>query len=221
MNATACHRVPPDPQVMAQLHAEYLRYRGRKKLSFAKYLEKIGFTDPAAGLKGADRGSRPTPRPGMERVLIPARAVTGTLRLLVLLADFPDNKGLRPASEFESVLFSKGTFQTGSMRDFYSEVCCGKVDVAGSVHGWLRMPHKYSYYVGSNSGMGAYPRNAQKLAADVLAAAKKKKVPFAADLDKFGDGSVTALFVVHAGQGTEARSTVAAQRKAIGPTRPT
>lgn len=127
MSAAAFHRVPPDPQVMAQLHAEYLRYRGKKKLSFAKYLKKIGFTDPAAGLKGADRGSRPPPRPGMERVLVPARAVTGTLRLLVLLADFPDNKGLRPASEFEDMLFSNGTFQTGSMRDFYSEVSCGKV----------------------------------------------------------------------------------------------
>ena len=215
MIACAFHRVPPDPQVMAQLHAEYLRCRGKRKLSFAKYLRKIGFTDPAAGLKGADRGSRPPPRPGMERVLVPARAVTGTLRLLVLLADFPDNKGLRAAREFEDMLFSNGTFQTGSMRDFYAEVSCGKVEVVGSVHGWLRMPHKYSYYVGTNSGMGAFPHNAQKLAADALAAAIKKKVPFGADLDKFGDGSVTALFVVHAGRGAEALSTVAAQKKAI------
>ncbi len=53
--------VPPAPQVMAHLYAEYLRYRGKKKLSFKQYLRKIGFTDPAAGLKGADRGAQPRP----------------------------------------------------------------------------------------------------------------------------------------------------------------
>jgi M6 family metalloprotease-like protein len=101
------------------------------------------------------------------------------------------------------------------MRDFYAEASCGKVDVVGSVSGWLRMPHNYSYYVGRESGTGKYPRNAQKLAEDVLIAAIKKKVHFAAELDKFGSGSITALFIVHAGPGAETLTTVAAQKKAI------
>jgi immune inhibitor A len=151
----------------------------------------------------------------MGLVMVPSRKVSGTLRIIVLLADFPDNKGMRSASEYEDMLFSKGVFQTGSMRDFYGEASHGNVDVIGSVHGWFRMPHSYSYYVGSNSGMGAYPRNAQKLAEDVTAAALKKKVPFKADLDKFGDGAITGLFIVHAGQGAEVMNTQAAQKKAI------
>ena len=215
MTPSACHPVPPAPEVMAQLHAAYLRQRGKSKLSFAKYLRRIGFTDPAAGLTGADRGSRAAARSGVARVMTPARTVTGALRVLVLLADFPDHKGSRAASEFEDMLFSKGSFQTGSMRDFYAEASCGKVDVTGSVHGWLRMPHNYAYYVGTDSGTAAYPRNAQKLAADALAIAQKKKIPFAAELDKFGDGAITALFIVHAGVSAETRSTKAAQKKAI------
>ena len=207
--------VPPSPEVMAHLYAEYLRYRGKKKLSFGQYLKKIGFTDPAVGLKGADSGAMPKPAPGQELVMVPSRKVSGTLRIIVLLADFADNKGTRPAGEYEDMLFSKGVFQTGSMRDFYAEASCGKVDVVGSVHGWFRMPHNYSYYVGSKSGMGNYPRNAQRLAEDVLAAALKKKVPFKTDLDKFGNGAITGLFIVHAGQGAEAMTSIAAQAKAI------
>ena len=49
----------------------------------------------------------------------------------------------------------------------------------------------------------------------MLAIAQKKKIPFAAELDKFGDGAITALFIVHAGAGAETRSTKAAQKKAI------
>ncbi len=74
--------------------------------------------------------------------MVPSRRVSGTLRIIVLLADFPDNKGTRPASEYEDMLFSKGVFQTGSMRDFYAEASHGSVDVIGSVPGWFRMPHK-------------------------------------------------------------------------------
>lgn len=62
------------------------------------------------------------------------------------------------------------------MAHLHAEASCGKVDVTGSVHGWLRMPHNYACYVGADSGMAAYPRNAQKLAADALAIAQKKAI---------------------------------------------
>jgi immune inhibitor A len=207
--------VPPAPQVIAHLHAEYLRTRGDKKLSFKNYLKRIGFADPAAGLKGADSGRRSTAGAGMKLVAVPSRPVTGSLRIVVLLVDFPDNKGTRSANEYEDMLFSRNQFQTGSMRDFYVEASRSRVDVIGSVHGWLRMPHNYSYYVNNHSGTGLYPRNAQKLAEDALHAALKKKVQFPADLDKFGDGAITGLFIVHAGQGAEVMSTKIAQAKAI------
>lgn len=207
--------VPPAPDVIAQLYADYLRYRGRKKLSFKKYLDLIGFTDPAANLKGTDSGARVKAGPGKALVAVPSRKVSGTLRLIVLLADFPDNPGTRPAHEFEDMLFSRKVYQTGSMRDFYAEASCGKVDVVGSVHGWLRMPHNYNFYVNNQSGMGNYPNNAQRLAEDAIKAALAQNIPFPADLDKFGDGAITGLFIVHAGRGAETLTTKALQNAAI------
>ena len=208
-------RVPPAPDVMAHMYADYLRIRGKKKLSFKKYLKQIGFTDPTAGLKRGDSGTRSSPVAGIELVAVPSRKVTGTVRLIVLLVDFSDNKATRPLHEYEDMLFSQKTFLTGSLRDFYAEASRGNVDVTGSVHGWFRMPKTYAYYVNNSSGTGPYPKNAQKLAEDAIKAALAKKVPFPPDLDKFGDGAITGLFVVHAGQGAEVMSTKALQNKAI------
>ena len=208
--------VPPSPEVLAHLHADYRRYRDRAKkpVSFKKYLRRIGFTDPTANLENGDTGTRHAPK-GIELVQVPSRQVKGSVRVIVLLVDFSDNPGHRPATEYEDMLFSKNTFQTGSLRDFYTEVSLGQVDVTGSVHGWLRMPQKYSYYVNNQSGTGPYPKNCQKLAEDAIAAALKKKVPFPAALDTFNDGAITALVLVHAGHGAEVMASKAAQDAAI------
>src|SRR5207245_11659493 len=92
------HAVPPAPEVLAQLHADYLRYREKTKkaISFKKYLKQIGFTDPTAGFKGGDSGGRRAPGKGMKLVEVPSRAVMGTVRVSVLLVDFADNIGHRP-----------------------------------------------------------------------------------------------------------------------------
>jgi immune inhibitor A len=210
-------RVPPSPEVLALLHAEYERYRkkSRKPLSFKRWLKKIGFDDPTAGFPGGDAGARRVPSEHAKLVEVPSRVVTGNVQVIVLLVDFPDKPGHRPASEYEDMLFSKRTFQTGSLRDFYREVSLGQVDVTGTVHGWLRMPKKYAYYVDDQSGTGGYPHNVQKLAEDAIAAAKKKKVRFPAALDNFNDGAVTAFVIVHAGKGAEVMASIPAQNAAI------
>jgi immune inhibitor A len=106
------------------------------------------------------------------------------------------------------MLFSKGTFPTGSMRDFFQEVSLGKVDVTGSIHGWLRMPQPYSYYTNGDSGTGlTYPRNAQGLTEHAVRRALELGIPFERELDALGQGTITALFIVHAGVGAEAQST--------------
>jgi immune inhibitor A len=210
--------VPPAPQVLAQLYADYLRYRAAvrgKPVSFKRYLKRIGFTDPTARFKGGDDGRRRVPSGATRLVAVPTRAVSGDVRVLVLLVDFPDKPARRAPHEFEDMLFSKGTFQTGSLNDYYAEVTLGKVNVLGSVHGWLRMPRKYDYYVNNQSGTGDYPRNAQKLTEDALAAARKLKVPFDTALDNFGDGSITALVVVHAGRGAETFTNPLVQKVSI------
>lgn len=198
------HCIPPSPDVMAMLYMEYQRSGKAKKLSFKKYLQSIGFTDPAAEVDGMDdalRFRRGTA--GAERIDIPAQPVTGKLQVKVLLVDFPDRPGALPPHHYEDMLFSEAQYPTGSMRDFYREISLGKVEVEGSVHGWLRMPNPYSYYTNNKSGFGTYPKNAQKMAEDAVSVAMQQGIKFDKNLDKLNQGIVTALFIVHSGRGAE------------------
>jgi immune inhibitor A len=209
-------RVPPAPNVMAQLYADYKRSLKKKKMSFKEYLEAIGFSAKKPDeLPGRDSGRQMVRGAHVNLVAVPKQPVIGPLRVMVLLVDFPDNVGQRRPHEFEDMLFSSGKYLTGSMHDFYKEVSKGKVDISGSVDGWLRMPKPYSYYVGGDSGTGAYPTNAQRLTEDALAVAITKGVSFPNSLDKFNKGSITALLIVHAGQGAEVMSSVELQKQHI------
>jgi len=211
--------MPPAPDVMAALYLEYRRNR-RKGQSFQSYLIQIGFVDPSVNVVGMD--DRVLARPaaaagGIDLLSIPRQKVTGKLRVIVLLVDFADRIGTTQPGHYEDLLFSKNKHPSGSMRDFYAEASHQHVEVTGSVHGWLRMPQTYAYYVNGESGTGddSYPKNCKKLAEDATKAAIAAGVPFPGELDKLGQGFVTALFIVHAGRGAESQQTVAAQKKEI------
>ncbi len=189
---------------MAELFEKYLKVRDIENLTFREYLGLVGYIRPKSPMAGRDKGATMRVAGGVQLVEVPKLPVIGGLPLLVLLVDFEDNPGHRPASEYEEMLFSSGTVATGSLRDFYKEVSGGRVDVTGSVHGWYRMPKPYSYYVDNKSGVdGVYPRNAQKMAEDAVLAARNAGVNFPASLDKLHTGSITGLFIVHAGPGAE------------------
>lgn len=197
-------RIPPSPEVMRELFVAYRNSGLSDKISFRDYLASIGYTDPSGDRKGMDDGARFEHPSGPNRFTIPRRQVTGTLRVITLLVDFVDRPGMRPAAELDKLLFSRGALATGSMAEFYTEATAGKVDIVGSVHGWLRMPESYAYYVNHQSGMGnTYPHNAQRLAEDAVRAALDHQVPFSPELDCLGQGQITALFIVHAGPGGE------------------
>jgi immune inhibitor A len=199
-------KIPPAPDVMVRLYMDY-KNSGFKG-SFKKYLESIGFVDPAEDQVGMDDGAqlkRVHVHEMPKLISVPARAITGKLRIKVLLVDFSDRAGVTPAKHYEDLLFSKGKYPSGSLYDYYKEVTLGKVEIVGTVHGWLRMPQPYSYYTNKNSGTkeSDYPNNAQRLAEDAVHEAINQNVPFEADLDKLGQGIITALFVIHAGRGAE------------------
>jgi immune inhibitor A len=196
---------------MAGLYAEYLRRGKPYGLTFKQYLEVIGFTNVAEGRIGMDdgavfRAATPTAR-GPELIRVPTTRIDKPIRVKVLLVDFSDRPGTTPPTSYESMLFSKGTFPTGSMRDFFLEASLGKVDVTGSIHGWLRMPQTYAYYTNGTSGVEeTYPRNAQGLAEHAVRRALESGVNFERELDALAQGAVTALFIVHAGVGAETQS---------------
>jgi immune inhibitor A len=197
---------------MSQLYANYKNATQGITLSFRDYLKVIGFPQAMRTPEIAERAHMLA---APAKVTVPRHPISGTLRIIVLLVDFADNAGKRPVHQFEDMLFSRGTYLTGSMREYFGEVSHDKVDVVGSVHGWLRMPQPYTYYVNGRSGLGSYPRNAQRLAEDAVAAAIEQGVVFDRELDKFGNRMVTGLFIVHAGMGAEVMPSVALQKKHI------
>lgn len=197
-------RVPPAPEVLTQLYADYLKLLEIEKMSFREYLELIGYLRSDSPMEGRDCGNSCRVDRDARLVEVPKFPIAGPLEIIVLLVDFSDNEGHRAASEYAEMLFSQGSFATGSMRDFFREVSGGRVDVTGTVHGWLRMPKTYAYYVDNKSGVdGFYPRNAQKMAEDAVIGAQNAGIAFPASLDKLGTSAITGLFIVHAGPGAE------------------
>ena len=132
---------------------------------------------------------------------------TGTKHALVLLVDFSDKVATTAQSHYASMLFSDGSYATGSLRDYYQEISYQQLDVLGDVSGqgttpgWYRAPHNRAYYGDGQYGMGDYPRNSQGLVVDLVPMADPY-VDFSL-YDNDGDGVVDALFLVHAGRGGE------------------
>jgi len=202
--------VPPAPDVLDCYFNEYRRLQALfPNLSFHAFLAAIGYSDPSDNREGMDDGLLFRSEGGAaELIETPTHPVNGSLRIIVLLVDFNDNPGSRSPSEFEDMLFSSGSHPTGSLRDFYREASGGKVDVVGTVHGWIRLPESYTYYTNHQCGLGTstntfYPHNAQRMAEDAVAAAHAEGIVFPNELDKLGLGAITALFIVHAGIGAE------------------
>ncbi len=141
-------------------------------------------------------------------------AYTVTRQAIVILVDFSDNVAdtlTYPSTHYNDMLFSVGSYPTGSMADYYLENSYGNFLVSGVATTWYRMPQTYAYYVNGQRGFGTYPQNAQKLAEDAVAAADPD-IDFS-QYDNDGpdgipnsgddDGVIDALFIVHAGQGYE------------------
>ena len=214
--------VPMAPQAMAELYRYYLSLRRSRRLpastTFARFYEIWRSERRGENVIGLDDGAvhrgPSTDRQLIDRPATPLRGVVHTLVLLVDFADRPHDPQRDPGS-FDRMLFSAdGSFPTGSMREYYRNVSgfradhgssaeSAGIDVQGTVHGWYRMPQPLSYYAGDASGTGdGFPRNAAGLARDAVQAALADGVDFTG-YDVLGEHMITALFVIHAGQGAE------------------
>jgi immune inhibitor A len=211
-------RVPPSPELVTQLRARYLELVNDKRLPKSVTFQDFYFVWRASrrseNFIGLDDGSvnlSTTSTDGPQMIERPPVQLKGVVNTMVLLVDFPDkpHSEARSAGFFEQMLFGEpGVFLSGSMREFYRLVSNyvpnkSGIDVQGRVHGWLRMPQPLSFYTNSQSGMGDYPRNVQRMAEDAVNLAKSQGIVFDPAFDALNEGIVTALFVVHAGPGAE------------------
>ncbi|MBI5266609.1 MAG: M6 family metalloprotease domain-containing protein [candidate division Zixibacteria bacterium] len=160
-----------------------------------------------------------TSRRHLQNVAAGAQVVE-TVLVPVILIDFPDfgynaltysipeggilqAKAIGTPQAFDSILFSRkgrpGGNPTGSMTDYFVENSYGKLVITGQVYGWFTAPRDYSYYVGTNSGLGS---NGADLARDAVVAARNANVDFT-PYDNDNNGSVDAVIIIHAGPGAE------------------
>ena len=213
-------QVPLAPDALAQSYARFMELRGQGRLpasmSFDQYYAVWRSGRRGGNLVGLDDGSThagsASDKAGLQRIDRPEAQLKGVARTLVLLVDFPDlpNSGNRSAAFFEQMLFSiNGVFPTGSMREYFRRVsdfdaaADHGIDVQGQVFGWFRLPQPSTFYTDANSGMGSnFPRNAPGMVKDAVLAALAAGVDFK-PFDIFNEQMVTALFVVHAGSGSE------------------
>ncbi len=216
-NKEACE-VPPSPELLLELYARYRGLVESKRLPASITFEDFFFvwrssrrSENFIGLDDGKTVSRASDD-GPQLIDRPPQILKGVIRTLVLLVDFEDRQhGEERASSFyEQMLFGDlDVFPSGSMAEYYRRISnysrtegAEGIDIQGSVHGWFRLPQPSAYYTNNASGMGNYPRNVQAMAEDAVKVARAQGVDFS-NYDVFGEGMVTALFIIHAGQGAE------------------
>jgi immune inhibitor A len=116
--------MPPSPAVISALKSEF-DSSGETDLN--KFLKKAGL-EPGYNPLGKDDSVRPKTdalKKGiieMERINVPSFKPVGEVNALVLLIDFEDNVSTMSPNHYLDMLFSKGTFLTGSLRDYYNTI---------------------------------------------------------------------------------------------------
>jgi immune inhibitor A len=213
-------QVPPSPDLMARLEARYADLIQKKLLpatmSFSDYYQVWRSERRSEDVVGLDDGTTGASARGeIEKITQPNVILSGVVQTLVLLVDFEDRPASfgKDASFYEKMLFGEpGAFADGSMREYYRQLSSYNLDAAtgeetgidiqGKVFGWLRLPQKLSYYTNKKSGMGIYPQNVQSMAADAIKIAQAQGIDFS-PFNSLGKGTVTALFLIHAGSGAE------------------
>ncbi|MBD3190106.1 MAG: M6 family metalloprotease domain-containing protein [Candidatus Heimdallarchaeota archaeon] len=128
------------------------------------------------------------------------KATTGTLNVLIILLEFQDVTGSKPASHFNNLVFGS---QVGQMANYYSHVSYGSLTIQGQVvtgpgGGWLTSSKNMAWY-GSNSATGVDDLNGPiYLMAQEAVQLADPYVNFA-NYDNDNDGIVDHVIVVHAG----------------------
>jgi immune inhibitor A len=126
----------------------------------------------------------------------------GTIRVVVVLAEFSDQSFAQSNQHFEDLFFSTGVVANGSVKEYFDEVADGLVDIVGEVVGPYTLPRTMVEYAHGESGTGNVEPDARTMARDAAELANPD-VDFSI-YDNDNDSFVDAFIVLHAGPGAEA-----------------
>lgn len=210
------------PKVMKKIHQELraaravsaheARLASMMGLAPAGTSNMIGFNDGIVYPPEAAAMTAPARGRSLAPTLALAPQPVRKLHALALLVDFSDNKGVRPAADFQKMLFDPTN--PNSMTSYYKTISGGALQVSGDVKGYVRAPKPYTFYTNGQSGTGnTFPRNTPGLLQDALTVfcASNSLTPFDTD----GDGFVDGIFLIHAGGGAEAEPNATKRKNMI------
>ena len=117
----------------------------------------------------------------------------GTIRIPVILVDYPDYPHTYDVEDFEEIIFSSypELAPLGSVRDYYSEVSNGSLNLSGEVYGWYTAEEPKDYY----------SENEFELVREAISKADED-IDFSL-YDSNDDGVVDMIIVIHEGMGRE------------------
>ncbi len=151
-----------------------------------------------ASQSGATGVAAPAPGGSQERTT----ATSGTLRGLVILANFADTSPTYSQPEFDN-LFNQIGYSvdgvTGSVRDYFAEASYGKLDFRNVVSVWVTLPQTHDYY---GADLIGYDTRAREMVSDAIAALDATGFDFS-PYDSDGDGVIDHFDVIHQGRGQE------------------
>ena len=132
-------------------------------------------------------------------------ASLGTLKALVILANFSDTTVKYGSAAFNGLFNTPGYSENGakgSVVDYYKEDSYNKLTVQATTPPWVNLPHPKAFY-GANTGPGGEDAEPQQMVTDAIAALNAKGFDFA-PYDTDGSGEIDAFSVIHQGPGEEA-----------------
>jgi immune inhibitor A len=124
------------------------------------------------------------------------------VRVIVVLVDFSDKHMTQTAAHFQQLFFSTGVIPTKSVREYYTDVTHGIIDIQGQVVGPFRMPQTLAAYAHGASGVGRHAAErldqwrGMRLLPPTRPSTSRRSTTTAT-------GFVDAFIVIHAGAGGE------------------
>jgi M6 family metalloprotease-like protein len=98
----------------------------------------------------------------------PHLALSGTLRVPVLLGIYSDIPEIPVQDTTLQRLFFDGPWPTGTISDYYREVSLGLFDVRGNVRDWVVLSGAEAYYTGGQGGLNTYVSRTGEMITELL-----------------------------------------------------